>query len=230
MRLLLILIFILNCYVQIALADKNVTGYWIWAGIPPTTVPAVGDLYIYQGLVTEKQTTPLFLRKGLYPHPMETKGLYLSFRISGELPDPAVLKKLVIAVAADWEEHEVFVKGIQLDFDSPTSQLAKYKDFLLNFRQALPHKYKLSVTGLGDWLSDGDQNTLKEITAITDEIIFQLYQGRRPLPNIDFYLNKLVELRYPFKVGFLERYQNENYIEILSINPYFMGAVIFTQR
>jgi hypothetical protein len=230
MRFLFVLILISSSYVLVALANENVKGYWIWAGISPNSVPATGDLYIYQGLITEKQSRAVFLRKGLYPHPIETKGLYLSFRISGELPDPVEFKKLVMAVTADWEKHEVLVKGIQLDFDSPTSKLSKYKNFLLNFRQVLPQKYKVSVTGLGDWLVDRDQNTLKEITKVTDEIIFQLYQGRRPLPNIDFYINKLIAIKYPFKAGFLGQHQNQKHIATLNMTPYFMGAVIFTQR
>ncbi|MCC2646944.1 MAG: hypothetical protein K0R02_1009, partial [Rickettsiaceae bacterium] len=134
------------------------------------------------------------------------------------------------ANAQDWQKHNVTIKGIQLDFDSPTSKLLQYSKFLNNLRLILPSNYKLSITGLGDWIISGDPKVLTEITQNIDEIIFQLYQGRSVFPNIDLYVDNLSKLKIPFKIGLLDKYPYKKLLVKLKENNNYKGLVLFIQR
>jgi hypothetical protein len=212
-------------------ADNEIQGYWNWAGIePPKNISSNTDLYIYQGVIRVKGQKGTFNRKGLYPFPINASNIYLVYRIEGGLPDPVKLKHLLKANAQDWQKHNVAIKGIQLDFDSPTSKLLQYSKFLNNLRKELPSNYKLSITGLGDWIISGDPKVLTEITQNIDEIIFQLYQGRSVFSNIDLYVNNLVKLNIPFKIGLLDKYPYKKTLVKLKENNNYKGLVLFIQR
>ncbi len=212
-----------------ALANSS-TAYWVWAGILPKDVPENNRLYIYQGAIKQESEKLYFTRKGIYPSPLKAKEVYLAFRLQGELPDPDKIVKITTDFVNQWQQHDVAITGIQLDFDSATAKLLSYSEFLKQYRSQLPKTLKLSITGLGDWVLYGNPKTLKEISETTDEIIFQLYQGRKPLPEIDRYVEGLATLQVPFKVGFLSKYPYQNYIDVLNKNEYFKGIVLFVQK
>lgn len=208
----------------------NIENYWIWAGILPRDVPANNILYVYQGVFIVKEDNYFFKRKGLYPHPIKAKELYLVFRIEGGLPDPENFAKLGMFYIASWQKHKIMVRGIQLDFDSPTAKLLKYNEFLINFRKFLPIEYKLSITGLGDWVINGNSETLIKMSKSIDEMVFQLYQGRKSLPGTDFYVEKIAKLNFPFKAGFLINQPYKNLIVKLKKNKYYLGEIFFLQK
>lgn len=157
--------------------------YWIWAGIRPEKHMAHSVLYLYQGEISITKGRVTYERAGLYPHP-RAKAIFLVYRIVGELPSPHVIARLFESSANLWHRHHVNVVGMQLDFDSPTSKLLQYNNFLYKIRHYLPSTYKVSITGLGDWVISGDQKILREMSKYTDEIIFQLYQGRTLYSNV----------------------------------------------
>ena len=172
----------------------------------------------------------LFSRKGLYPYPISAKEVYLTYRLQGGLPNPDSMIQALENWAKDWERHGAKISGFQLDFDSPTSGLLRYGDYLKQVRDKLSPKYKLSITGLGDWVLSGDQEALQSIATTVDEIIFQLYQGRKPFTNIDTYIEKFGQLQVEFKVGFLGSSDYQKSVAKLRKNKYFKGAVLFIQK
>jgi Protein of unknown function (DUF3142) len=206
------------------------TDYWLWAGIAPQQVPAAPSVYVYQGLIVGNGRTQSYQRIGIYPHPLPAQGIYLTYRLEGKLPSPSAVVAIFNTAAAQWQRHGVLVRGLQLDFDSPTGQLLNYSAFLQQVRGALPAPYRLSITGLGDWLHDKQTPQVQALLHHADEIIFQLYQGWNPLPNMYFYIDKLAQYPLPFKVGLLSRYANNNYLARLQKNSNFNGVVYFIQK
>jgi hypothetical protein len=202
------------------------TAYWLWAGITANDAPPHSNLYVYQGQITEKT----YERLGLYPYPIDHKNLYLVFRLEGNLPEATRVVEIFMNNEAMWEKHSVKLTGIQLDFDSPTAKLLIYSDFLHEIRKQLPKQYKLSITGLGDWAIHGAKETMHLIANNTDEIVFQLYQGRTQLTSIASYISGLKKYPYPFKIGLL--HNNKSVVEIseLNSNANFKGIIYFIQR
>lgn len=69
------------------------------------------------------------------------------------------------------------VRGLQLDFDSPTRLLAHYARTLRAVREQLPPQTKLSVTGLPTWM---DSRELKDVLAEVDFWVPQFYGAELP--------------------------------------------------
>lgn len=204
--------------------------YWVWAGILPENIPPSNTLYVYQGVSIQKEGEKYFVKKGLFPHPINAKALYLVFRIEGGLPEPANLTNIILIYIAEWQKYGTNIVGIQLDFDSPTAQLLKYNEFLVVFRKLLPLNFKISITGLGDWVRSGNTQILSAMTKSIDEIVFQLYQVRKLLPDINLYIEELTKMRFPFKIGLLANQPLQVNIVKLLNNPYYLGEIIFLQK
>lgn len=207
------------------------TSYWLWAGITAADAPTNSELYVYQGLIFSKDGLSIYERHGLYPYPIKAQKLYLSYRLEGSLPDPQFVVQTFENTLKKWERHRVLISGVQLDFDSPTSKLLVYSDFLSEIRHRLPKQYELSITGLGDWAVYGDKQAMQSISENTNEIIFQLYQGRKELLDVGTYINALSKYPLPYRIGLLvANPQNKNYIALLRKNPNFKGVVYFIQK
>lgn len=207
------------------------TSYWLWAGITADDAPTNSELYVYQGLISSKDGISIYERHGLYPHPIKAQKLYLSYRLEGRLPDPQFVVQTFKDTLKKWERHPVLINGLQLDFDSPTSKLLIYSNFLSEIRHKLPKQYELSITGLGDWAVYGDKQAMQGISQNTNEIIFQLYQGRKELRDVETYINALSRYPLPYRIGLLvDSPQNRKYIDFLSKNDNFNGVVYFLQK
>lgn len=234
--LIIILVISLTClslaYYRLILCNINYsTSYWVWAGITSKDAPPDSELYIYQGLITNDiNNGTIYARHGLYPHPLKSKKLYLVYRLEGNLPDAQEVVKIFQNSVARWQVHSINPTGLQLDFDSPTSKLLIYSNFLKKIRDNLPASYDLSITGLGDWSIRGNKKVMESISAVTDEIVFQLYQGYYPLRDIEDYIRKLRKYPLPFRVGLLSHYKNEQYLAILEKNVNFKGVIYFIQK
>ena len=206
--------------------------YWIWAGVNLKLISEVTpstSLYLHQGHFDVSKGKVRFRRLGLFPHPLENS-IYLVYRIKGGLPESdkilEVFKKQVLL----WERQGVIVKGIQLDFDSPTSQLLEYGNFLEDLRGQIPTQYHLSITGLGDWALNGESTSLEKMSQAVDEVVFQLYQGRSHFSNIDLHINALRGVKIPFKIGLLYNQESENIEEKFKNIPAYQGSIIFVQN
>lgn len=92
-------------------------------------------------------------------------------RWASPLDNPA-LPAALTTVLTDWRSHGVTPGALELDYDSPTSRLAGYADFLRRLRPHLPERTPLSITGLPDWLNSPD---LDEVLAQVDEFTLQVH-------------------------------------------------------
>ena len=202
------------------------TSYWVWAGIEPTAEMNGHVLYIYQGHVSDQRS---YERLGVSPHPIDNE-VYLVFRVSSCLPDTKFINDIFIETAKHWQRHGVNIIGMQLDFDSPTSKLLTYSKFLSYLRAQLSPEYKLSITGLSDWIVFGDRDVLNNMSDICDEIVFQLYQDRAHFDNIHTYLRKLPKLKIPYKIGLLAHGNPESYSKLVDHDDHFKGSVLFVQN
>lgn len=199
--------------------------YWIWAGIEAKEAPREATLYVYQGHIHSNRLTA----GGLSPHRMDND-VYLVYRITGDLPDPGWLVSVFQETARRWQRRGVTVLGMQLDFDSPTSKLLLYSQFLEKLRKHLPATYGLSITGLADWIVFGNKNHLKEMAEHTNEIVFQLYQDRRHFKNIDRYITALHQLRIAYKIGLLTSDNPARHRQEALKDPQCKGVVLFIQK
>jgi hypothetical protein len=228
--LAVLLITVFLCLYKFQVFSNVQTSYWIWAGITAKDAPVNSELYVYQGIIVTKELSSTYQRIGLYPHPIKSEKLYLSFRLEGDLPESQFVMDAFNQNIKGWKRHKVEITGIQIDFDSATSKLLKYSDFLRDLRSHLPKEYALSITGLSDWAVHGNQKTMSDIVNVTDEVVFQLYQDRDSVENIDFYIHYLSKYPFPFRVGLLANKNNSEYINHLRTNSNFRGIIYFIQK
>jgi hypothetical protein len=116
--------------------------------------------------------------------------------------------------------------GLQIDFDAKTRHLQNYAAFLADLRKRLPQRYELSITGLLDWSANGDPAGLRSIGGSVDELVLQVYQGRRTIPGYQRYLQRLNQLNIPFRIGLVQGGEWAPPASLQS-NPNFRGYVVF---
>ncbi len=207
--------------------------YWIWAGITENDLPAEGSgsVYVFQGTFADSAGKAGFRRNGLFPYPMrERKHLHLVFRQEGRLPDPEVIVAVYRKTAEAWKRHAVEIRGLQIDADVPTSKLEAYGTFIESLRARLGKAERLSVTGLCDWLVNGDARALRRIASAADAIVFQFYQGRKPVADEAAYVEALKKADYPFMVGLLEKQNAPRAVADIYNHPYYRGTILFIQK
>lgn len=211
-------------------AREHSTSYWLWAGINPDLAPADAELFVLQGHFETDTLVTTFDRQGIYPHPLECSKLFLVYRLEGGLPPVDTLLSIFLMQVRQWERHPVQVDGIQLDFDSPTSRLNLYATYLAQLRKLLPSHFQLSITGLGDWAMSGESQAMRDISASVDDIVFQLYQGRQPLPDINEYLTRLKSYPHDFRIGLLFGHEDPTRMNLVQSNRNYHGIIYFIQR
>jgi len=118
------------------------------------------------------------------------------------------------------------VVGLQIDFDAHTRRLGEYAAFLAALRSRLPADYRLSITGLLDWSSQGDSAALDALGGVVDEVVLQTYQGRHTIPSYQAYMASLDRLTVPFRIGLAEG-GDWAAPPGLAANPWFRGYVVF---
>ena len=132
-----------------------------------------------------------------------------------------LLKELTL-----WDKKNSDLVGLQIDFDANTYGLDKYFSFLKNLRNTVPEKYKLSITGVMDWIVLGDREGFKKLNGVVDEIIIQTYQGTKTIHNYRDYLSKLNYFPLPYKIGLVQNgLFDEDIID--KRDPNFKGYVVF---
>jgi hypothetical protein len=203
--------------------------YWIWAGLIAQDAPPNSDLYVFQGRVWIGRDTVRFEHLGLYPHPIKCRKLFLVYRLEGALPGAEGVVDLFTRGAAQWQRHHISITGLQLDYDCPTARLADYGRFLTELKKRLPRGCTLSITGLCDWVTSGDDEAIRSIASSADEVAFQLYQGRDLLPDIEGYVSELAAYPGPFRVGLVAGPVPPS-VSRLKSNYYYRGIIYFLRR
>jgi len=135
----------------------------------------------------------------------------------------------VLKDLARWYEAGNRMAGIQIDFDARTRHLEDYAAFLKDLRRSLPSGCQLSITGLLDWSANGDPRGLDALAGVVDEVVLQIYQGKRVIAGYETYLARLDRLKIPFRIGLLQ-YGEWHEPAKLATNPWFRGYVVFLQN
>ena len=90
--------------------------------------------------------------------------------------------------------YKIKIKGLELDYDSPSFKIMVYKDWIKRLSKLLP-KDHIEITGLTTWVYDNEQDT-REISKEVKRINFQLYHiDKNKIPTQRFFnfLNNISE-------------------------------------
>ena len=90
--------------------------------------------------------------------------------------------------------YKIKIKGLELDYDSPSSKIMVYKDWIKRLSKLLP-KDHIEITGLTTWVYDNEKDTL-ELSKEVKRINFQLYHiDKNKIPTQRFFnfLNNISE-------------------------------------
>jgi hypothetical protein len=201
--------------------------FWLWSGVKPQPVLAHAKrLYLLYGEVTHDPVR-LVAQRPAVPH-VQGPELWMAVRVETLAWTPEIHAQLQSALAR-WRAAGNRLAGIQIDFDAGTRHLEDYAAFLRDLRQRLPKDCKLGVTGLLDWSANADPAGLDALAGTVDEVVLQIYQGRRVIPGYAKYLAKLGRLRIPFRIGLLQGGE-WHAPPGLEANPMFRGYVVFLQN
>jgi len=199
--------------------------FWLWAGVrPQPALKAARTLYILQGQVEGRGIVHLVSQRPAIPR-IKGAAVWMVVRVETLDWPPHILAQILTQIER-WRLAGNAVAGLQIDFDARTRHLDRYASFLKGLRAHLPATYKLSVTGLLDWSANGDPDSLAALAGTVDEIILQIYQGRRVIPGYQAYLARLDRLTIPFRIGLLQGGEWSP-PEQLAGHPYFRGYVVF---
>ena len=208
---------------------EDYDAFWLWAGVKPQPVLATAStLYILQGQVAAPANGDgegrLIAQGGAIPH-LSRPRVWLDYRAHTLRWAPAVYSQ-ILARLRRWRQAGNAVVGLQIDFDAHTRRLGEYAAFLADLRSRLPADYRLSITGLLDWSSQGDSAALDALGGVVDEVVLQTYQGRHTIPSYQAYMASLDRLTVPFRIGLAEG-GDWAAPPGLAANPWFRGYVVF---
>lgn len=109
--------------------------------------------------------------------------VYAVMRLDGRRSDllSQSTQHSVIQILQQWQRQLPDLKGIEIDFDCPRSQLNNYRLFLSELREKIPANVVLSNTALPDWLNSPE---LPSLLAQTDESVLQLHAVSNPAQGL----------------------------------------------
>ncbi len=204
---------------------EDYKNFWLWAGVRPQPVLKQADeLYVLAGEVSRHTPPRIFAQRSATPRIKGPK-VWIVYRVHSIAWNVDTLKEVLRQVDV-WKNNGNNLLGLQIDFDAGSKNLRLYAGFLAKVRNALPREYALSVTGLLDWTVSGDLAGLDGLAAVVDEVVLQIYQGRKVIPGYEYYLKQLASMKVPFRIGLLQRGEWQEPPE-LAANPYFKGYVVF---
>lgn len=204
--------------------------FWLWSGVRPQPLLAKAKtLYILQGQIDGPRRAgdpaARFIAQGMAVPRLRQGEIWVVYR-AHTLRWTEDVHRALLAQLSRWKRAGNTVTGIQIDFDAGTLYLAEYADFLQGLRQRLPPEYRLSITGLLDWGSNGDPEVINRLAQVVDEVVVQTYQGRHTIPEYGRYLPRVARLHLPFRIGLVQNgeWQAPDY---LAASPWFRGYVVF---
>jgi hypothetical protein len=212
----------------VAAAPTDATNYdafFLWAGVKPQSVLSdARRLYLLQGQVDDGDPVRLISQRPALPK-VSNAEVWMVVRVE-TLDWPDNVYTHILNTFGRWRSAGNKVVGLQIDFDAGTRHLKNYAAFLADLRKRLPADCRLSITGLLDWSANGDPAGLAALGGVVDEVVLQIYQGRKVIPGYAGYLAALDRLTIPFRVGLLQGGDWEA-PDHLADNPWFRGYVVF---
>lgn len=206
--------------------------FWLWSGVDAQPVLAQArTLYLLQGQIAASRNDRqrvAFIAQGMSVTRLPQPELWIVYR-AHTLHWPEGVYTQLLGQVQRWQARGNAIVGVQIDFDARTRYLEEYVVFLQDLRQRLPARYKLSITGLLDWSSNADPQTLGTLKGVVDEVVVQTYQGRHSIPDYAAYLPRISRMGLPFKIGVIQggAWQTP---ESLQRSPWFGGLVVFLQN
>ena len=203
------------------------SGLWIWVGQSPHVKDDFDTLYVFQGqFSTEGRYQYDF--EGSPPQKLDENAppLVLTYRLQSLVP-PEMVASRYRAHARAWRERGGAVEGIQIDYDSPTSKLLKYANWIDRLRNSIESGAEISVTGLGDWLVSAAPGELASLFMRTNYIAFMMYHGRNPLEPVLPYTAVLSNTKRHFKIGLLKNQWNSEAFRNVRSAPGYLGTIQF---
>jgi hypothetical protein len=150
--------------------------HWIWNFHDLSFASAGTEVILYQGDVDSDWN---FHYRGIKPHPLDHKGpVTLLFRLYTLAGAPEDVAAHYFELKRRWERHGVMVLGLQIDYDSPSSRLGEYREWLHEIGRELSGE-PLSITALATYVFDAPESLLQVSTEV-DYLAMQLYRGYAP--------------------------------------------------
>jgi hypothetical protein len=204
---------------------EDYDSFWLWAGVAPQApLTKAKEVYLLAGEVSDRGRPHIVAQRSSIPH-VTGPNVWIVYRAQTLEWDEAVFTNILNHVES-WRAAGNNLVGLQIDFDSGTRHLDRYVTFLKTLRARLPKAYRLSITGLLDWNATGDKASLNALSSVIDEVVLQIYQGRRVIPNYGTYVARLNRMELPFRIGLLQG-GDWRPPPALAANPYFRGYVVF---
>jgi hypothetical protein len=200
--------------------------FWLWAGVraQPAVLAHANRLYLLSREVRPGNPAYLVDQRPGIPR-LQGSEIWMVVRVETLQWTPAIYRQ-VLTDLTRWREVGNNLVGMQIDFDARTRHLQDYAVFLKDLRQRLPADCQLSITGLLDWSANGDPAGLDALAGVVDEVVLQIYQGRRTIPGYESYLSRLGRLKIPFRIGLVQGGE-WRVPPGLESHPYFRGYVVF---
>ncbi len=170
----------------------------------------------------------MFIPQGPRPWPIidQEKSVVLVYRLDKLIP-PRFINRIHLQIKTRWEAQGIRVKGIQIDYDSPTQKLGLYSAWLSRLRQVVPIEEPISITGLCDWLVSARDEEVLNLTASADFIAFMMYRGTRPLKLADSYIKKLQRAEFNFYIGLLKSQLANPLFSLVRETKGYRGVIVF---
>jgi hypothetical protein len=202
------------------------TGFWFWQGSsvdPAYSGQQVDALFVQVGTLQKRSVGWARLEVGgngewhayasLPDRLPPAREVWLVWRFDGRgVPDVEAVAPIVEGLAGllhGPRSRRLNIAGIQLDIDSPTSDLPQYAVFLRELRERLPAGMRISITALLDWFRDGAG--IDRVIAQTDEFVPQFYDLGDPAGAGDYAIAARIDaarwgpvfnrLGKPFRIG-----------------------------
>lgn len=199
--------------------------FWLWAGVrPQPALRRAKTVYLLQAAVEGGDSPRLVSQRSATPR-LRDVDVWMVYRVETLQWSPGIHAALLSHLRR-WRAAGNRVIGVQIDFDARTRHLDQYAAFLRDLRRRLPSDTRLGITGLLDWSANGDPAGLQALSGVVDEVVLQIYQGRRVIPGYAGYLSRLDRLAIPFRIGVL---QGGEWAppEALLHHPCYRGVVVF---
>lgn len=213
------------CLSEETVSAEKYEEFFLWAGVKQQSVlNKASAVYILFGEVREENNDVIIPLKANVPEVHHTQ-VWLTLRVETINWTKDILEHLKSELSL-WDEKNSQLVGLQIDFDANTHAIDTYSTFLKNLRSEIPKKFKISITGLMDWVVLGDKYDLIALEKIVDEIVIQTYQGVHTIERYEEYLSKLHRIPLRYKLGLV---QNGKF-DISLVNehdPLFAGFVVF---
>jgi len=130
------------------------------------------------------------------------------FKAKDQMQAAQYLAKNVSEIISEAKKSGADIKGIELDYDCPTSKLADFERFLSSFRQEMKD-LTLSITALPTWMDSPD---FRSLISCVDHYVLQIHSFELPknknAPQYIFpkdraseYFDRAVSLAKPFYVS-----------------------------